>query len=997
VSRLLRTGRMVSLVGPGGSGKTRLAAEVAAALSRRPRVVVGWVDLAPLADPHLVTHHVASTLGVREQRGREITATLLESLGSSPLVLVLDNCEHLLEPCAVLADALLRHTPRLRILTTSRQALGIPGERVLPVPPLPVPASGEEGPERAPAVQLFVHRARDVAPGFVLTEQNAPAVARICRRLDGLPLAIELAAARVNLLPPEQLAARLDQAFDLLSSRSSTGLPRHRTLRALIDWSYDLLSPGERTLLEVVSLFSGGFTLEAVEEVASSEELPTHQVLDLLAGLVDRSLVTMREWRDRARYSLLETVREHALAHLKLTRQGARLDALHRSHALHFLGLAEEAAGRLHGVEQVAWLERLELEHENMRAALNWAVTVGEPDLTLRLCLGLSDFWRLRGHLTEGRQWMEAALARSAGCSGLKVRVLAAVAVLGRMQGDYGLLDRLLEGEEMARRAGDPAALGALLTQVGMALRDRQRLDEARVRLDEAMELGRRGGDGRGLALALGTRASIALAAGDLAGARALRLEAVELSRAAGDREGEARALVGLGEVARLEGDLPAARFYNEQTLAIVEVLGDRWEMASVRHNLGWIALETGRLDDALGHFTDGVGLFRRVGNPFGLPLCLFGYGGLLAALGDPREGAVAMGNARSHMKVMGEGVAATADARSCRRVEAQLTAALEAAVLEEGLREGWGTELAAGIERAERRVAELLGRPGGPLPGGRGGEPGARAGAPSGSAMAAGSAAGWDLRVRALGPLEIRVADEPLEGDAFGSSKPRELLLLLLLHSEGCTRDQVGVAFWPEASAAQVKNNFHVTLHRLRRALGDPAWVVAEGDRYRMAPGLRVEFDVTLFEGGLETILSAAGTGGAQPGALAEVLELYRGDFLEGAVAGDWHLPVRDRLQRLCIGGLMRLGWAMQEAGRVREAADAYRRVLARDRLHEEAYRGLMRCHALEGERTAALRVYDTLVLLLRDELGRPPDPATTTLRDEILRGSLPASPSAL
>lgn len=979
---------MVSLVGPGGSGKTRLAAEVAGARSGR-RVGVGWVDLAPLADSHLVTQHVASTLGVREQRGREITGTLLEALGTSPLLLVLDNCEHLLESCAILADTLLRNTPRLRILATSRQALGIPGERVLPVPPLAVPLAGDGGAERAPAVQLFVQRARDVAPGFALTEQNSPAVARICRRLDGLPLAIELAAARVNLLPPEQLAARLDQAFDLVSSRSSTGLPRHRTLRALIDWSFDLLSPGERTLLETVSLFAGGFTLEAVEEVAASGDLPPHQVLDLLAGLVERSLVTMREWRDRARYSLLETVREHALARLKRSREGAQLDALHRRHALHFLALAEEAAGRLHGVEQLVWLERLEVEHENLRAALNWAVTVGEPELALRLCVGLRDFWRLRGHLTEGRQWMEAALAGSEGCSGLKVRVLAGIAVLGRMQGDYGLLDRLLEGEEMARMAGDPVALGELLTQVGMALRDRQRLDEARRRLDEAMELGRGSGDGRGLALALGTRASIALAAGDLAGARALRLEAMELSRTAGDREGEARALVGLGEVARLEGDLPAARFYNEQTLAIAEALGDRWEMGSVHQNLGWIALETGRLGDAREHFGAGVGLFRRVGNPFGLPLCLMGYAGILAALDDPREAAVAMGNARWHMHSMGVGVAATADAASCRRIEALVADALEPGALEGRLQEGRGTELAAGIERAEGRIAELLGRsPGGP-PAGTRTPADAPAGAAARSGMATGNGAGWDLRVRALGPLEIRVADEPLEGDAFGSSKPRELLLLLLLHPEGRTRDQVGLAFWPEASAAQVKNNFHVTLHRLRRALGDPGWVVVEGDRYRMAPGLRVEFDVTLFESGLEAHLPVAGAGGSETAALGEVLELYRGDFLEGAVAGDWHLPVRDRLQRLWIGGLMRLGGDMEEAGRLPGAIDAYRRILARDRLHEEAWRGLMRCHAREGERGEVLRAYDTLVLFLRDEVGRLPDPATTALRDEILRGA--------
>jgi predicted ATPase len=430
LGELVGTRRLISLVGPGGSGKTRLAAAMAQEHAAQ-RGTVAWLDLAGLPDAALLPGYVAAVLGARERPGGETADGIVDLIGDTGMLLVLDNCEHLVGACAVLADALLHGCPSLRIVATSRQALGVAGEKAWLVPPLGLPAPGEPV-ERAGAVQLFVERAQDVLPSFALTPDNSDAVARICRRLDGLPLAIELAAARVRLLPPEQLATRLDDVFGLPAAHTHTGVPRHRTLRALIDWSYDLLHAPERVLLERLSVFAGGFSLDAVEHVAAFDPLPAGCGLDLLASLVDKSLVVMNERHGEARYSLLDTVRQYAADRLR-DGDDAHDDGLRRRHALFYLEFAEAAAARLHGPAQLDSLDRIELEHDNLRAALAWSLAASDADVTLRLCLALRDFWRVRGHLSEARQRLDDALRLPASCGGLRARVLAAAAVIGRM------------------------------------------------------------------------------------------------------------------------------------------------------------------------------------------------------------------------------------------------------------------------------------------------------------------------------------------------------------------------------------------------------------------------------------------------------------------------------------------------------------------------------------------------------------------------------------
>jgi predicted ATPase len=371
VKRLLADTRLLTLTGSGGCGKTRLALAAATDLLEEFEEGVWMVELAPLADPALVPQAVASTLGVREQPGRSPTETLSDYLSSKQVLLVLDNCEHLIEACAVLAEALLHSCPELRILATSREALGITGEVAWLVPSLSLPDLRHlpeiESLPRYESARLFVERTTAVKPTFALTERNATAVAQVCYRLDGIPLAIELAAARAKVLSVEQISERLDDCFRLLAAGSRTAMPRHRTLHATMDWSHDLLPDEEQTLFRRLSVFAGGFTLEAAESVCAGKDLQRDEVLELLSHLVDKSLVAVWEKDGETRYRLLETVRQYGRE--KLSESGEE-GHLWERHAGYYLALAAKAEPELKGAGQVEWLQRFEWEHDNLRAAI---------------------------------------------------------------------------------------------------------------------------------------------------------------------------------------------------------------------------------------------------------------------------------------------------------------------------------------------------------------------------------------------------------------------------------------------------------------------------------------------------------------------------------------------------------------------------------------------------------------------------------------------------
>jgi predicted ATPase/class 3 adenylate cyclase len=463
IKRRLAEARLLTLTGAGGAGKTRLALQVAADVLEGDPDGTWLVELASVADGALVPQAVASALKVTESQGTSITATLLNWLAGRRLLLLIDNCEHLIQPCAELVETLLRTCSKLRVLATSREALAVAGETVWLVPSLALTdTTGLERPgtdQKAPGVQgeavrLFIDRAVAAQPSFTLTDRNAAAIEQICRRLDGIPLAIELAAARVKVLSAEQISARLDDRFRFLTGGSRTAVPRQQTLQALIDWSHSLLTDPERLLLRRLSAFLGGWTLAAAEGVCAGDGLEPGQVLDLLSQLLNKSLVAVEDLEGESRYRFLETIRQYA--RVKLFDSGETARAAGR-HLDYFLEFAEKAEQHYSGSEQAAWLDRLEAEHDNLRAAIEWSrAGTAETAKSLRLVGALWQFWYLRGFISEGRRHLREALAESVHApTVLRAKALTGASLLAHAQGDYEQGPVLIEESlALSRQAG---------------------------------------------------------------------------------------------------------------------------------------------------------------------------------------------------------------------------------------------------------------------------------------------------------------------------------------------------------------------------------------------------------------------------------------------------------------------------------------------------------------------------------------------------------------
>jgi predicted ATPase/DNA-binding CsgD family transcriptional regulator len=460
--------RLLTLAGPAGVGKTRLAMAIAADLHGELPQGAWFVDLAPLGDPLLVPSVIARTVGVREAGGIPLLETLAAYLRERRLLLVLDNFEHVLPAASAVAD-LLATCPELMVLATSRERLRLRWERVLPVLPLALPDLGRPldpgAVAQIPAVALFAERARAVAPDFALTPANAPAVAALCARLDGLPLALELVAARASVLAPDEILARLEGRLPL-PRRAAVDLPaRHQTLQAAIDWSYDLLPVEERALFRRLGVFVGGWTLAAAEAVAVTSELGV-DALDGLTALAEKSLVhVIHHAGEGSRFGLLETVRDYALERLAAS---GELAATRRAHATSYLSLAERTEAEVRGPGQQRWFDRLEREHDNLRAALRWASEDGEPQLGARLAVALWSFWWMRGHVAEGRRWLELTLARyDEAPDELRLRAIEGLGTLTGWQGEYERAAALLdEALCLARAVGDESDMARILSRI---------------------------------------------------------------------------------------------------------------------------------------------------------------------------------------------------------------------------------------------------------------------------------------------------------------------------------------------------------------------------------------------------------------------------------------------------------------------------------------------------------------------------------------------------
>jgi predicted ATPase len=411
VKGLLATTRLLTLTGSGGSGKTRLALQVATDLLEEFAHGVWWVELAALSDPLLVPQAVASVVGIPERAGCTLTEALSDALRTKHLLLVLDNCEHMLAACSQLIETLLHTCPTLRVLVTSREALTITGETIWRVLPLRVPDTYHLPPIEElmtyEAVQLFIERARSVLPSFSLTPENAPAVVQVCRRLDGIPLPTELAAARISVLSLEQIIARLDDACRLLTGGSRTVLPRQQTLRAAMDWSYNLLSAQEQAFFRRLSVFAGSFSLEAAEAICAGEPGEECDVLEVLSSLIHKSLLLMEQRSGEARYRLLETMRQYGQEKLQ---QAGEVTVMRRRHSDWYVRFVESAGPEAVGLQQIEWLQRLELEHDNIRTALAWSLEQAEVESGARIGAAIWRFWLYRGYLAEGRNVLERIL-----------------------------------------------------------------------------------------------------------------------------------------------------------------------------------------------------------------------------------------------------------------------------------------------------------------------------------------------------------------------------------------------------------------------------------------------------------------------------------------------------------------------------------------------------------------------------------------------------------
>ena len=694
--QLLRGTPLLTLTGTGGVGKTRLGHEIAACVSDMFADGVWLVELASLTDGGLVPRAIASVLRVRVQPGRTSVESLIDALRHRQLLLLLDNCEHLIEACAEVADALLGACAKLRIVATSRQPLGIAGETTLRVPSLslapildelsvatvvrsavrvgvggqPAVSGQRECPTLSEAAQLFVARAHAVAPAFVLTPCNAPVVEQICRRLDGIPLEIELAAARVPVLSLDQIEARLGDRLRLLTGGSQTVLPRYRTLRALIDWSHDLLGKGERIVFRRLAVFGGGWTLEAAEAVCAGDGLDADEILDHLSGLVAKSLVLTSEHDDEARYYFLETLRAYAAERLREAGEEATVRERHRDW---YLALAERAEPELIGPHQAAWLDCLDRDRDNLTAVTRRAIADGDAETLVRLGAALWRFWHERAYAADVRELTGAIepAARQLTPSPALARALHGAGVLAGMLTEYETCRSLLaEGLAVARQLDDRHDLATLLDSLGRQLFVEARYAEARALLNEAVAIFREIGDRDGLARALSHLGFLEYLEDRQAAACALYREGLDLARAADDPGEVAEFLDNLGRTYQAAGDLDGAVCAFEEAVAVWRASGQTNWLAMGLNNLGSARALRGEPGVARAHLREALELAWRIGNRRRQAFILVAVATLAAVWGQPERAISLDAAASAAIDAMGAKLAQPAYAQYFTRLE---------------------------------------------------------------------------------------------------------------------------------------------------------------------------------------------------------------------------------------------------------------------------------------------------------------------------------------
>jgi predicted ATPase/DNA-binding SARP family transcriptional activator/DNA-binding CsgD family transcriptional regulator len=656
VKRMLAMTGLLTFVGTGGCGKTRLAMEVARNLIGTYQDGVWLVELAPLSEGALVPQVMASTLGVQEQPGRPIVQSLLDALGDKETLLVLDNCEHLIDTAARLTVALLDSCSRLRVLATSREPLGVTGELGWLVPSLSAP-DAQQSPTREElggyeSARLFADRASDRQPGFELTPENAQAVAQVCARLEGIPLAIELAAARIGVLSAEQISERLGHSLKLLTGDDRTADHRHQTLRAALEWSFELLSELEQVLFRRLAEFAGGFTLDAAESVGAGEAIDEEDILELLSMLVDKSLVVAEEnWETGARYRLLEPVRQYAREKLRVSGEA---EAVGRRHAEFFLALAEEAEPELSKGQQAKWLDRLETEHDNLRAALSWALG-REIDSGFRMAGALCRFWHTRGYLSEGRRYLEAVASSAAVPTTVRAKALDGLGWIAEPQGDYERARIAYEESlELYRSSNDKTGVANVLGDLGSLALDRGDYEEATSLLEESLSLHRELGSYEEVVGVLNNLGVLTSAKGDREQSVSLFSEALALSRGTGNVRRNAASLGNLGITMLVHGNPEQARVLLDESLALFQEIGDSSNIAIGLMHSALAALIQGDHDRVKSLSQESLKLLQKAEDKQHIPDCLEVMAGGAGAQGRAQRAARLWGAAEAMREDIG-------------------------------------------------------------------------------------------------------------------------------------------------------------------------------------------------------------------------------------------------------------------------------------------------------------------------------------------------------
>lgn len=1039
VRELLAVANLLTLTGLGGSGKTRLALQTATDLACDFSDNIYWCDFTSLSDPNYAPPAVANILGVAEQRERSATDVVIEFIHARRVLLVFDNCEHLRDACALLAAAILAECPNAKILATSLQPLGLPQEKIYPVPPLALPPADPDldAWSQSDAMQLFIARASEANLDFALTAENAPTIAAICRRLDGLPLAIELAAARVKLLTVEQIAVRLDDAFQLLTRGKADALARHQTLRATMDWAFSFLSEPEQKLLRRLAVFAGTFTLEMVETICDDESANV-SVLDRLTDLVEKSFVIRLPHGDTvARYHLLETIRQYAREKLNASGEAAEL----RTRALiWFADEAERIKPQLTTDQQAGWLDQLEAELDNFRAALRWACTSRNIEPGLRLANALGRLWMTRDHLTEGRAWLEELLrldSIQAASAASRAEALFLSGRIGVRQWDaHHGARRGDEALKLFRALGDKAGIARTLNLVALVAQDEHRYADAIAHYEQALVLNRELNDSREIGVTLTNLGLAYEAQGDLARATQLWTQVVALQPRLSE---PARVALGnLADMAILRGDYAQARIYLDDCLAAARAVGNRNSMVGVWCSYGEVERNCDHLAQAEKYFSDALKLSQELGfiGKCGVAACGLGdvarmHGEKVQArawyergLAEYRraEYDLGMAHATARLASLDGDTARMRDAlQHAYEARATLTFVnvleqLASLVASQGKHRRAAHWLAFAALQREKRGAVV--------------PPAERAQYDDTLRMlrttlgdtrfaeiqAAASAATLDqiaaealeqtiappmpakkieleLRVYMLGSPSVCVGERTLVSSDWKYAKARELFFYLLANPP-VTKAQIGLDLWPEASPEQLRNIFHRAMYYCRQAIAHPEWIQFVDGEYLFDRRANFWCDWHEFESLLDQAHVLGQTGIPSPATRAKTIdvlrhatELWRGDFLANLDAGEWVIFKREALRQQFLQALLDLGALYLADAQYANAVAAFQRALAFDNYLEVAHRELMRCFARQGEVAQALRHFDELRHLMRAEFNAEPSAETMLLYDRLRR----------